>query len=245
MRVKVLGLVAAGLLATAGAAVGGTLAVQSFTDSQGVYHGCVGNAGQLRVVQPGDACKGNETAIDWSRTGPQGPKGDAGPQGPKGDTGPQGPAGPSFVGSPCTVNGSPGTVAMPDAGANGVITLRCDATSTGGDPNSSCPSPLPSYPNSTTICNQGVVSLVCTIGWANVDGQIENGCETPGHSPEVCNGLDDDRDGIVDDHLVDVPTLPHATARCAPSQGGYVIEACDPGWQDADGIVADGCEKQV
>src|SRR3954462_14042724 len=93
-------LTAAGLAASAGVAVATTMAMNAFTDSQGVYHGCVGNgSGILRVVAPGESCKASETAIDWSRTGPQviqGPKGDTGstgPPGPAGSTGPTGPAG--------------------------------------------------------------------------------------------------------------------------------------------------------
>src|SRR4051795_105371 len=86
-------LTAAGLAATAGVAVATTMATNAFTDSQGVYHGCVGNgSGILRVVTPGESCKASETAIDWNRTGPQGIQG---PKGEKGDTGSTGPTGPA------------------------------------------------------------------------------------------------------------------------------------------------------
>jgi hypothetical protein len=245
-------LTVAGLAAMAGIAFATTAVTNAFTDSQGVYHGCVGNgSGNLRVVTPGEGCRPSETAIDWNRVGPQGvqgPTGATGSQGPKGDPGTQGPTGPSFIGSACTYDdGTPGTVQMSNPGTNGIVTLRCAATSTGGGGGNLCPSPLPTYPNATTMCDgsTGTVSISCNIGWADVNGQIQDGCETQGHAPEVCNGLDDDHDGVVDDHLVDVPLLPHATALCAPARGGYVIQSCDPGWQDADGVVADGCEKQL
>ena len=244
-----------GVIATAGVAVGGTLAVQSFTDSQGVYHGCVGNAGQLRVVTPDASCKANETAIDWNRTGPQGAKGDTGAQGPTGATGPQGPAGPAFAGSPCTLpSGTAGTVQTTVA-AGGAMSFTCATTSGnpggdgGGGGTNLCPSPLPPYPNGTAVCDgsTGTVYYTCNFGWADANGNPADGCEyrTVTPQPEVCNGIDDDLDGQVDDNLTDVPSLPHATPACRPSQGGYVIQACDPGWQDANGIVADGCEQQV
>jgi len=246
-------LTVAGLAATAGIAFATTAVTNAFTDSQGVYHGCVGNgSGHLRVVTPGEGCKPSETAIDWNRVGPQGPQGTQGPKGYTGATGTTGAAGltgPSFIGSACTYeDGTPGTVQMTNPGTDGIITLHCEANPTGGGGGGNlCPSPLPAYPNATTVCNgsTGAVSIQCNIGWADVNGQIQDGCETQGHTPEFCNGIDDDLDGIVDDHLVDVPSLPHATAVCAPARGGYVIQSCDPGWQDADGIVADGCEQQL
>ena len=109
--------------AAAVAAVGGAAVTSAFTDASGAYSGCVnGGSGLLRVVAPGAACKGNETAIRWSERGEQGERGPAGPagpsgpqgergfpgmQGPKGDPGepgpegprgPQGPAGPGLSG---------------------------------------------------------------------------------------------------------------------------------------------------
>jgi len=54
----------------------------------------------FRVVPSGEPCKNNETRIQWTVVGPQGPKGDTGatgaqgPQGPVGLDGSQGPTGP-------------------------------------------------------------------------------------------------------------------------------------------------------
>ncbi len=77
---------------TAGVAVATTLMTSNaYTDANGVYHGCVGDSSsQLRVLASGESCKNNETAIDWSQTGPQGAQGIQGPKGDKGDTGAQG-----------------------------------------------------------------------------------------------------------------------------------------------------------
>jgi hypothetical protein len=264
-------LVAIGLAATAGVAVGSTLVAPSFVDAHGVYHGCVKHGSDvLRVLATGDSCRPAETAIDWNRTGPQGPqgiqgpKGDTGGQGPKGDTGAQGPnggtgaqgpkgdvgpPGPALAGSGCTLpSGAAGTVQTTVA-ASGAISFACVAAGGGGGGGSACPSPLPSYANATTVCDPatGTVSLSCNAGWADANGLIADGCEsqlpaaTP--QPEVCNGIDDDLDGVVDNHLTDVPTIAHGTAGCVG--GRYQIVACDAGWIDADFVFANGCETAV
>jgi hypothetical protein len=47
---------------------GGALALASIPDSGGTIHGCYTSNGALRVVDPGlgQACKSNETSLDWS-----------------------------------------------------------------------------------------------------------------------------------------------------------------------------------
>jgi hypothetical protein len=51
--------------------------------------------GTVRIVKATEACKQNETALDWNGQGIAGPAGPQGPAGPPGAQGPQGPAGPS------------------------------------------------------------------------------------------------------------------------------------------------------
>lgn len=56
--------------AAAGVAIGATVAANGFVDPSGAYHGCVNTTnGNLRVVEPADACKEHETAIQWSASG--------------------------------------------------------------------------------------------------------------------------------------------------------------------------------
>jgi len=65
--------------------VGGSVAYASIPDAGGAVHGCYDkNLGSLRVIDTAkhglfDKCLPYETAISWSQTGPQGPKGDQGP----------------------------------------------------------------------------------------------------------------------------------------------------------------------
>lgn len=97
-------------------AVGAGVAYAAVPDGSGVIHACYrtngehgsGEFGKLRVIDPtrGQHCKGNEAALSWNHTGPQGapgPQGASGPSGPVGATGPSGPAGaPGPQGPPWT-----------------------------------------------------------------------------------------------------------------------------------------------
>ena len=69
------------------------LAVAAFADP-GVLEACVnpGNGG-MRLVDAADACRPNETRVQWNIVGPAGPAGPAGPPGPAGSAS----SGPPFV----------------------------------------------------------------------------------------------------------------------------------------------------
>jgi hypothetical protein len=91
LKTRIAGIAAAVVLIGAG-----TVAYAAIPDSAGVVHGCYNKGGllqdkgALRVVDSGERCRGNETAMTWSQTGPQGPAGPVGAAGAKGDTGPAG-----------------------------------------------------------------------------------------------------------------------------------------------------------
>lgn len=85
-----------------------------------------------------------------------------------------------------------------------------------------------------------------------VDGTITFVCQTPaqgggGGTPqaEICNGVDDDLDGVIDDHLTDTPAgvYPNGYVVCT-GQDGYVLE-CTAGYGDADGQWGNGCEVNL
>jgi type VI secretion system Hcp family effector len=84
----------------AGLAAG--VAFATIPDSGGVIHGCMANSsgvfgpakGTVRIIDSAtDKCQANETAVQWSQTGPAGQAGAQGAAGPQGATGPQGPKG--------------------------------------------------------------------------------------------------------------------------------------------------------
>src|SRR5205823_4008983 len=89
-------------------------------------------------------------------------------------------------------------------------------------------------------------------------------CDAPAAVPEICNGLDDDCDGVIDngfrddagvyfqdahcgrcetDCSVALPGAQNATGICQVSGGrARCVPACLPGSFDLDGVAADGCE---
>ncbi len=160
-----------------------------------------------------------------------GAPGAQGEQGPQGATGPQGAAGSGgFVGSDCTVppNDTAGTVQMVVA-AGGAISFICHTET----PVSACPTPLPSYPNASTVCNPatGALSITCASGFADGDNDIANGCEINTQTSVTNCGA-----------VGNVVSAPHATIGCVNGHG--VIVACQAGFFDLNGQFADGCEAQ-
>jgi hypothetical protein len=106
-------------------------------------------------------------------------------------------------------------------------------------------------------CEAGECRLEsCDVGFVDLDGSEGNGCEyacTPFDSVDsVCDRLDDDCDGAVDEDI-DLATDPahcgmcgrscsfaNASARCVDAS--CVLEACGAGFLDLDGALETGCE---
>ncbi|MBN8610166.1 MAG: DUF4114 domain-containing protein [Deltaproteobacteria bacterium] len=115
------------------------------------------------------------------------------------------------------------------------------------------------FPNGTPDCVDSVCVLTaCNSGYVDSDGDPSNGCEyacTPGAGGvEVCNGVDDDCDRMIDDGF-DTATdamncgacgrtcvFPNASGRCVASACTFGPADCDPGWFDVDGDPRTGCE---
>ena len=147
-RRSVIAALVAGLLL--GSLVGGGAVLANSPEV--TIRACVDNrSGAARIVAGTDACRNNETALQWNQTGPQGPQGIQGPQGergqvgpagptgpigptgalgPPGPTGPTGPAGPAGAGTVHNVTVSFGNYDDGDPGFTNVIrrTLTCPAT---------------------------------------------------------------------------------------------------------------------
>ena len=79
-----------------------------FENPGNVIYACANPAGQLRSVACPDACRPNETVVEWNMTGPPGPEGPAGPAGADGAGGAPGPQGPQGEAGPQGPEGTPG-----------------------------------------------------------------------------------------------------------------------------------------
>ncbi len=97
---------------------------------------------------------------------------------------------------------------------------------------------------------------------AAVDAELIDGCIP---TTEICNGIDDDCDGVVDNGFqhngvydTDMAcggcsnncvalygSLPNATGTCNTTGAPTCELACNPGFFDFDGDLADGCELEV
>ncbi len=117
----------------------------------------------------------------------------------------------------------------------------------------SCSSRFPVAENVTRwSCSGDCTPAVCNAGFFDVDDDAANGCEyacTPS-GDEVCDGLDNDCNGVVDDPspeaLSDACTsqFPAAIAvtEWSCSASACAISGCRPGYSDDDGQIATGCE---
>ena len=118
------------------------------------------------------------------------------------------------------------------------------------------------FANAAGTCDQGSCRLVgCEAGFSNADGRPENGCESrceaSNDGVEICDDLDNDCNGVVDDGFdkevdpencggcgaVDeafICRLPNAESRC--EAGDCRVDRCTPGFSDADRDGSNGCE---
>ena len=113
------------------------------------------------------------------------------------------------------------------------------------------------FPNGRLTCAAGVCQVDgCLDGWFDVNGDPADGCEVPcvrsNGGVEVCDTLDNDCDGRVDEGT----DLQNDSTNCGVcgnvcaydnAQGACVagrcrLERCNPGWADANQSLADGCE---
>jgi hypothetical protein len=120
------------------------------------------------------------------------------------------------------------------------------------------------YTGADALCVKGKCEIgECHDSRYNLDGDPNNGCEyacsPSADGVELCNYLDDDCDGVVDNgfDLTSDPdncgvcgaacSLLHADSTCETEAGGSPscqVTGCEDGWYDIDGVDANGCEYQ-
>ena len=154
----------------------------------------------------------------------------------------------------CDVGGRPTCIDTQTDAAN------CGACGT------SCPSGLcTNGVCSTMICTPGSMGATCTVGIGacqrtgtlvcTADGSGYQCDAVPGApQPEICNGIDDDCDGLIDEDFnfaVDVNhcggcnqpcQIPNANPACV--NGTCQVASCHPGYADCNPFV-DGCETNT
>jgi hypothetical protein len=84
-RKTLLAVLTLAVLAATAAGIARSTATLTIPDSNGVIHACHKKPiGDVKIVHSAADCGPGQAPIQWSQSGPQGPKGDAGPQGPPG-----------------------------------------------------------------------------------------------------------------------------------------------------------------
>jgi hypothetical protein len=102
-----------------------------------------------------------------------------------------------------------------------------------------CDNACPAPPHATAACTAGTCGFDCLPGWSDINGEAADGCEEPCEvtSPEeVCNGLDDNCDGTVDEGFpCPRGRQTSCTTTCGSTGLGLCSESCAlPGPGDCD-----------
>ena len=229
-RSRLMAAVSGTVLLVAALGVGSALA----NHDAGVIHACANNqSGSLRLVDAASDCRNSERAVEWSRGGSI-PIPQACPTG-------QFVTGIDSSGQlTCAVPGATGGGVGDGSGGGGAGELRC-TDSEGPDGQFETPPPLPNASGACNLATGEVRIGQCYPSYHDLNGIVTDGCEygpVTVTGPEVCDGLDNDADGRVDEEVVP-PPVPNGSAVC---QEGVFVVLCSPGFSDANAVLSDGCE---
>ncbi|MFI5305949.1 MAG: hypothetical protein ACHQ53_01275 [Polyangiales bacterium] len=109
----------------------------------------------------------------------------------------------------------------------------CEAVFAAAKSCGACGNDCTALPHVTSAsCNGSVCgNLKCESGYADCDGNPQNGCERPTNTMTDCGGCN-------------TPcALAHAASDC--SSGSCAITGCDGGYSDCNGTSSDGCEASL
>ena len=117
-----------------------------------------------------------------------------------------------------------------------------------------------SPPRAFGQCMDSTCSIAsCDVGWLDLNGEVEDGCEyrclPTAEDDSLCDLRDNDCDGEVDEDVA-FETDPNNCGscgrscrfrhvddpRCEAASCTYEPEDCEPGWYDINGVRTDGCE---
>ncbi|HEY3233620.1 MAG TPA: hypothetical protein VGJ84_02820 [Polyangiaceae bacterium] len=141
-------------------------------------------------------------------------------------------------------SGGPGTGGLvesctpPFADCNGIVSDGCEAK-TSADPRNcgTCDNICTAPANANAICSAGQCKFECATGFADCNGLPTDGCEiSTGSNLSNCGGCN---------NPCTAPQPLPANATGAMCEGGHCGLACSSGFADCDGLVANGCEKDV
>jgi formylglycine-generating enzyme required for sulfatase activity len=122
--------------------------------------------------------------------------------------------------APCNGACSPGRTCCAEA----CVDLGASAAHCG-----SCGATCPVRDHTTPVCASGRCGFRCVAGYADCDGRADNGCEVDlGATPTSCGACGASCDA-----------RPNGAPACA---GGLCGVACNEGFANCDGALADGCE---
>jgi hypothetical protein len=194
---------------------------------------CGGNGGIAVSYDDG-------SAVGDLCNGAAGKDGANGKDGADGNDGAAGPASlAALEGTACALPGGAGGTVHVTVGSSGAVSIQCAGGTPPAGDDADGDGILDAADNCPAVSNADQAD-------SDNDG-IGNACDPtpngdPGH-PEICNGIDDDLDGVVDDNLTDRPTVPHAVVAC--TAGAYRIQQCSAGFADVNHVFADGCEVDL